>query len=403
MSFRKDWPGSSRCSRRFGWIVAAVGLCATIVVGPAAAVAQQRDGPGAQAASPVVQTDDAALAQRQALPERFDTGLWPTLAAVVPGVLFHGTGLWAAGAPETAWNLARIQGVGMVVSTLGIIAAYGTGASHRTIEAIYYPSLVGLTAFVMPWFADIYGSSVGGRDAGPRLTLPLVEARTGYAYIRDPIFDFTSFSYTEAELRIEPIRVRPSAWLAVDDDNQRLRLEVIGRLFGPRASARPARSDGSFLDLETAFTYHNFGSDDFQTIVLEAQLAGRYDMRRFSPVLRGSFFELALGVGGQLFGYDVEGGAIGEDVDGLLLMRTAYGVYFGPSGDRYGEAELYYNHRHDDFAAGLALGTNTDGLFGHVGAKGFYYLSDHWGAFADFRAGSAYVAMGGVAFRYGGK
>ncbi len=351
--------------------------------------------------SPVIRHHDR-LHEPYQPPKGFHPGLWPTVVAVVPGVLFHGSGLWLAGDSKTAWDLARIQGVGLVVTTLGLIALYGTGASRRTIGLIAYPTLLGLDAFIAPWFADIYGSAVGGRHAGARLRLPLVEARAGYTYVHDPVFDYTSFAYAEAKLRVEPMRFKPQAWIALDSDTQRLRLEITGRFFGPRDSQRALRDDGSFLDLESAITYHNDGTQGFQTMVLETQLSGRYDMVRLSPTLRGSFFDLSVGVGGQLFEYNAIDTGMGEDVDGLLLMRTGYGVYLGPSGNHYGEAEIYYNHRHDDFAAGMLLGTNVDGLLGHVGAQGFYYLTRHWGAFADFRVGSAYVATAGVAFRYGG-
>lgn len=380
------------------------GLCAVLIgwmmASPAVAQAQQEER--AQATdSPVVLDGEQTAAAEQELPAEFEPGALPTLAAIFPGVLFHGTGLWLAGADEAAYELARIEAVGLLTMAAGIVGVYATGASRDTIELLYYPSLVGMSAFVTPWFADIYGSAVGGRQADARQALAPVEARAGYAYVYDPVFDYRHFSYAQAEVRLEPVRLVPSAWISVDDDNQRLRLEGIGRLLGPRASERATRPDGSFLDLETAVTYHNF-SEGFQTLTLETQLAGRYDMRRLSPVLRGSFYELALGAGAQLFGYAVDDGELGEDVSALLLMRTAYGVYLGPSGDRYGEAKIYYDHRHDDFAAGININGQADGLMGHVGAKGFYYLGKNWGAFADLTAGSGYVALGGITFRYGG-
>jgi hypothetical protein len=336
------------------------------------------------------------------LPEGFEPGVLPTLAAVFPGVLFHGTGLWAAGADQAAYELARIEAIGLVGSTLGLIGVYATGASSDTVELIYYPSMVAISAFVMPWFADLYGASVGGREADARHDLAPIEARAGYAYIHDPVFDYAHFSYVQADVRLEPVRLIPSAWISLGQDNQRLRLEGHGRLLGPRAGVKSHGRDGSFLDIETGITYHQFGTEQFETLVLEAKLAGRYDMRRLSPVLRGSFYELAMGVGGQLFGYAAADGELGEDVSALLLMRTAYGVYFGPSGDRYGEAKVYYNHRHDGFAAGSGFNSDIDGLFGHAGIEGFYYLSDSWGLFADFKAAAAYVALTGVTFRYGG-
>ena len=355
--------------------------------------------------SPVVRAESVRVQEPYELPAEFEPGVWPTAAAIFPGVLFHGSGLWLAGDDRGAYNLARIQSVGLLTTTLSIMALFGSGASADTIEWIAYPGLVGASALIAPWFFDIYGASVGGREAGARAALPPVEARLGYAYIYDPVFAYSQFTHAQAEVRLEPLRLVPSAWFAVDDDNQRLRLEANFRLFGPRTGAREAqreaRADGSFFDLESAVTYHNFGTEGFESVVLEASLAARYDMRRLTPALRGSFAELALGAGSQFMGYD-EDSPIGEDISALLLMRSVFGVYLGPSGSRYGEAKLYYDHRHDGFIAGTGLGTNIDGLMGHVGAEGFYYLSENWGAFADVQVGSAYMGTAGVKFRFGG-
>ncbi len=363
------------------------------------------EDPGATE-SPVVRAENVHIAEPYELPQDFDPGLWPTAAAIFPGVLLHGTGLWLAGDGEAAYNLARIQALGLVTTTLGIMALFGTGASGDTLELIVYPGLVGASALIMPWFFDIYGASVGGRQASARDALAPIEARAGYAYIYDPVFDYNHFSHAQAEVRLEPLRLVPSAFIAVDDDNQKLRLEGNVRLFGPRSDGEDARrqrrADGSFLDVESGVTYYNFGTEDFESIVLEAGLAGRYDMRRLSPSLRGSFGELALGAGSQLMGYGTDDTPIGEDISALLLMRTAFGVYFGPSAARYGEAKLYYNHRRDGFVAGMGLNTNLDGVVGHIGAEGFYYLSPNWGAFADIKAGASYMGTAGVIFRYGG-
>jgi hypothetical protein len=368
-----------------------------LAIVPAHSFAQQTDA----VESPVVRSDEEAVAEQVELPEDFDPGFWPTAAAVFPGVLFHGSGLWLAGADDAAYEVARVQAIGLVTTTLSLIGIYTTGASEDTIGLFAYPGLVGVSAFVMPWFADIYGSSVGGRTASARQALAPIEARAGYMYVHDPVFDYDHFTYAEAEVRLEPVRLVPKAWVSLDNDNQQLRFEGIGRLIGPRAGERATRPDGSFLDLEGAVTYHSF-EEGFKSLVVESSLAGRYDLRRLSPVLQGSFYELSLGLGGQFFGYDAPDAELGEDLSALLLMETAFGVYFGPSADRYGEAKVYYDHRHDGFVRGLGLASQVDGVMGHVGAEGFYYLGDNWGAFADFKAGSTYTAMGGLTFRYGG-
>lgn len=334
------------------------------------------------------------------LPEGFEPGWLPTAAAVFPGVLLHGTGLWLAGDADAAYDLARVQAIGLVAGTAGFLGVYGTGASQKTIAALYPLTLVGTAAFVMPWFADIYGASVGGRKADADLALAPVEARAGFAHIYDPVFEYQNFGVVSADLRVEPVTLTPQAWFAIDDDNQRLRLQADVRLFGPRAGGGPRPADGSYVDLETAATYHRFGTDGFETLTVEAAAAGRYDLRRISASLRGSFAELAVGLGAQTVDHHTSPTGFGHTLDGLLLMRTAFGVYLGSEG-RYGEAKLYYDHRHDDFAAGSGLGTRVDGIVGHVGLDAFYYPFARWGAFADIQAGSAYLGLIGVTYRYG--
>ena len=51
-----------------------------------------------------------------------------------------------------------------------------------------------------------------------------------------------------------------------------------------------------------------------------------------------------------------------------------------------------YDHRHDDFAAGLQLPGLGSGPAGHFGLASEIFVSPRWGLAADIQAGSAYVA-----------
>ncbi|MFW5967084.1 MAG: hypothetical protein ACOCV2_06175 [Persicimonas sp.] len=372
-------------------------VVALAIIAPVRAAADDADAVHGDDSS-VVDTSD-----EEELPDDFEAGAMPTAVAVFPGLLLHGAGLYVAGDKKGAYALAAAEGIGLLGTTVGLLSVYGTGASRRIINPIYYGSLVSASALILSWFADIYGASTGGRSDQARRRLPPLEARAGYAYIHDPHFDYAHFGHARAAFRLEPIRFTPEAWIALDDDNQRLRLESDARFYGPRAAPADAAADGTFVDLETGLTYHNFGSEDFRYLVVEAGLGSRYDLRRISPALRGSFTELSLGIGTQMHGYGGEETQLGEDFSSLLLMRTAFGLYFDPPGTPYGELELYYDHRHDDFAAGSSFNTTLDGVMGHGGLEGFYYPGRHWGLFADLQAGSAYLALAGFTFRYGGK
>ena len=61
---------------------------------------------------------------------------------------------------------------------------------------------------------------------------------------------------------------------------------------------------------------------------------------------------------------------------------------------------IYYDHRHDDFAAGFKLRGIGSGVAGHFGIEGRMYLSEHWGVSAEAMVGSAYVAGVSILFRH---
>jgi hypothetical protein len=170
-------------------------------------------------------------------------------------------------------------------------------------------------------------------------------------------------------------------------------------LIAPKPNAAHRAFDGSFLDLETALSWHRFGGEEFATTTGEVALAGRLDMSRVGPSLTGSFAEMSLGWAGAAYAYARLNTR--ADVAELLLARFGYGLYVGWPGAPRGEATIYYDHRHDGFAAGLKLPGLGSGVAGHFGASLRYYLSDQWGILAETSAGSAYVAGLSLLFRHG--
>lgn len=337
-----------------------------------------------------------------------DSGVFPTLAAIVPGVLLHGSGHFAGGDTETAIDLLLLEGISVAVTAAGFVPIVATGASRRIITVAYATTLVGLSGFAISWLADVYGSSVGERGGfgTPRLELPPMIAELGYLYVYDPVFDYSHLAHAQIDLRWSALRLTPSTTIAVDDDNQRARLELAYRFVGPKARfeartdpALEADLDGGFLDLEGATTWHNHGSDGFRVLTVETSLEGRYDMANFGHSLRGSFAEMSLGLGVELYDFDAPGLGFGSDAAPLLLMRFAYGLYLGDPGEAPGELAIYYDHRHDEWPGGLATAGKGDGVPGHFGLGGFYDLTERFGVSASFEAGSAYVASTALRYR----
>ncbi len=321
-------------------------------------------------------------------------GVVPTLVAVGPGLVLHGAGTFVARDRTTARRILISEGVSFAAFIAGGALLAGTGASRKVVGVTLPIVTASGSIFMLGWLADIYAASTGGRDVSGAPQLAPLEAELGYRYVYDPQFEYRNFVYVQSDLRMHRFRLSPSAWLAVDDDNQRLFLDGAYRVLG-RSIGRPTR-DGSYLDLAMGMTMHRYPDEKFTVYTPEWRLDSRLDLGHVGPSLRGSFFDAQVGYGLELYDFEVASG--GPDPFGLLLGRFGFGVYFGDSMLRTGEAVVYYDHRHDDFAAGLGVRGIGGGFLGHVGLKAHQYFSAHWGAGLLIEGGSAIVA--GLSLKY---
>jgi hypothetical protein len=321
-------------------------------------------------------------------------------AAIVPGLVLHGSGHVVMGDSRTGSRLLVLEGVGLGTLALGFVPTVLSGASRRLVGPGVALSVVGGGLFVISALADLYGvvAPPGGFGEPSRLP-PVFQAEVGYRYVYDPVFAYRNFVLYEIDYRAGWMRLHPSAWFALDDRTSRWRVPLGVRLIGPRPSPSPESIDGSFVDIEAALTRHADLTDRFIITTGELSVLGRLDMRRFARSLTGSFAELGLGWATQSYHYDVKGAS--GDVGELLLGRVGYGMYVGWPGTARGEVMLYYDHRHDDFAAGLKLPGIGSGVAGHFGLLARFFVSDHWGFAAEAVAGSAYVTGVSLLFRQG--
>lgn len=309
--------------------------------------------------------------------------------AIFPGVIVHGTGHWVRGEPQTARRLLYMEGAGIGLILLGGIPIVLSGASRRLVGPAAALVASGVGFFGISMLADLYGvAAPEGGTGQPQRWAPFIETRLGYRYVYDPQFSYRSFLFNGIDLRWQAFRLAPATWWALDDKNARVRLLGAYRLAGPRPDRR-AR-DGSFADVEVGTTHHRFGSEHFRTTTVEAFVNGRLDMGRIGRTLRGSFAEMGVGWALQTFDYDLVRGDPDLDVEDLLLARHGYGVYLGGPERAAGEVFAYYDHRHDDFAAGLKLPGLGSGVAGHFGLAASAYFGE-FGLALELEAGSAYV------------
>jgi hypothetical protein len=120
---------------------------------------------------------------------------------------------------------------------------------------------------------------------------------------------------------------------------------------------------------------------------------------RLAKPLLGSFLELGLGGAVQRYSYDLPGPSIPSDLQTMLLGRFGFGVYVGGPSAPDGEFLFYYDHRHDDYAAGLLSTLPLSGVAGHFGIDGRMFFSENWGVSAQGQIGSALVGGLSLMFR----
>ena len=326
-------------------------------------------------------------------------GVLPTLAAIVPGGLLHGAGTYVAGDKRTAKRLVIAGSAGFAALLLAGGMLELTGTSRRLVGVFVPLAFVGSAVFFTSWLADLYGAATGGREATAASFTPWAEWEAGYRYVYDPQFAYRSFAALRSDLRHGALRVSPTAMIALDDDNQRLGLDLAYRLRGRRPGEHSL--DGSFLDVTSGLLLHRYGAEGFAVWTPTFALEGRLDLAHVGKSLRGAFVDGQLGAGLELYAFEGRGQAR-ENAFGLLLARFGFGVYFGSGATRTGELSVYYDHRHDDFAAGLGVRGIASGVVGHIGGAGHYYFDRHWGASALLEVGSAVVSGVSVRYRAGG-
>ncbi len=300
-------------------------------------------------------------------------------AALVPGLLLHGSGHFVLGDSDTAGTLLMLEGIGLLGIVGGLAGIAITGASGKTVTPLTGITIGGAGLFTTTFVADLYG--VFGVAPSRAQPLTPIETSLGVAYVSDRIFEYGVFSTWSLDLRFDDLRLSPSAWVALDDDNARLRGEVAYRVAGDSRAA--------YLDLVGALTHHHYGSEGFAITTGELAVASRLGTDWLIPALAGTFVEGAFGVGleGHRF-FD-----LATHSATLLVGGFAFGAYLPR-----GEVALYYDHRHDGFAAGLKMAGLGSGVGGHLGARGEWFFGD-LGVRVGAETGSAHVVSAALVYR----
>jgi hypothetical protein len=317
----------------------------------------------------------------------------PEIAAVFPGFLLHGSGVWLQGRNPTAQRLVLLEGAAVLTTFAAGFVLFQTGAARDVVGPTALGAVAGVGTFGVSFLANVYAAWAPRDGWGePLRRSALLESSAGYLYVYDPQFEYRHFATVQVVARPLAWRLAANVAVAPGQDNQRIELGLGYRVLGVRGRGEEAASDGSYLEPRLGFSEHRFEADGFSARVFELAVEGRLDTDRYLPDVRGAFFQGEAGYAKQVFRNDVPG-PNPTTWTSLLLAQVGFGLYLGNRADRQtgGEVQLYYNHRHDGFASGLKVNGLGSGPAGHFGILGSYRLSPEWGVRLRTEAGSAYT------------
>jgi hypothetical protein len=347
---------------------------------------------------------DPGAPEREAPPPETSDRALAGAAAVVPGVVVHGMGHYAAGETTTGNRLLLAEGVGLGLVLGAGYSIVATGASRYVVGPAAATVIFGVGLFGMSFLADVYGSvSPDAAAAGRRTRAPAwAETELGYRHISDPIFAYEDFLVESVSIRSGRLRLTPSGWFSLDADNARYRVEGAYRFLGktPTVADRPTMND--HLDAVVGMVHHRYATERFTRSSMGLAVDTRYDLGHVGRTLRGAFVEAGAGYSFARIDYDVQGIEVPTDFDDVLLARFGFGAVFRGKSNPGSEARVYYDHRHDDFAGGLIMEGLGSGVAGHFGIEARWFFTPELGLGAQAEVGSAFVTGLSVLFRQAG-
>lgn len=313
---------------------------------------------------------------------------WAALgASLVPGILVHGAGSWVIGERDTARRLLYIElaGIGLAAGSLAGLAY--TGAARAFVAPLAALGMFGVGAFGVSFLADVYNVAAPPEGWGRSPNrVSLVEASVGYTYLHQQQFRFSHLLRYSLQARGGRVLVGAAGSLAPRDAHDHTLLEAGYRFWG--ATPSHEQHDGSFLEARAGLYRTRYAEEDFTTRGHQLLLTARLDSERWAPEIHGAFAEASLGYARRVSEFDM---LSAKQVDALLLGGFAFGVYHGEPERLGGWSKLYYDHRHDGYAAGLLTPGLGSGVIGHFGLEVHHYLSSRFGLSVVTELGSAWL------------
>lgn len=310
-------------------------------------------------------------------------------AAVFPGVIVRGSGSYLVHEKRAAKRLLIMADIGLGSIVVGGLAVGLTGGSKYFIEPFVPMIVAGSGLFVASWMSDLWVAAGGSRTRPePRAATPW-SVELGTTYLRDAYRE-RAFLRPAARYVQGRVEVGAVGWFDLLGHANEGLIEAKLRVIGPAATGEIVE-DNSFFVVRVGGRARSDDEDRVDVLTAELELIGRLDMIRLDRALRGTFVELSTGIGVERGSYPNDT----SDADSLLLGRAVWGVYLR---DR-GEATMFYDHRRDHLAGGLAA-WRAAGFVGSIGANADVRIGGPWAVRAEVEVGNAWVVT--AALRYQG-
>jgi hypothetical protein len=309
--------------------------------------------------------------------------------AIVPGLVVRGAGSWLVGERRTAKRLAAAGALGLAAAAAGGLPIGATGSSPYTIWTGVPLLVAGTGTFLSSWLADIWVAAgverVGAARAAPPWSVDVATTWQRDAYRNRALLG------AAGHLELGRLGLDAAGRLDAGNAARAGELGARWRILGAAASGRVV-GDGSRLAVRTAARLERDDDDRVTLATAEAELAGRLDLHHLDPAIRGSFAELSAGAGIARTGYPQDR----HDLDAILLGGFGFGAYLGERG----EAALFYDHRRDGLAGGLAA-VRAAGFVGAFGARLDLLVHGPWAIRGQLQVGNAWVTTLGLRYQGG--
>lgn len=308
-------------------------------------------------------------------------------ASIFPGVLLHGSGTWVLGEKRAAKRLAITGAIGFGALALGGAAVGITGGAEPMVIWGVPMIIAGAGLFFPSWFADVWNAAGGPKVRGAAHARSPWTLELATAWLHD--------GYRERALirgggSFDIGRVGPYVSALVDAEGEARTGEVGARVRILGAPATGARiTDGSRLYARACVRRHEDDDDMVEITSTEAEVGGRLDLLHIDPILDGSFLEVSIGMGVERVRY----ADLVSDTESLFLGRFAWGLYLG----RHSELAVFYDHRRDSLAGGIAAG-RAAGFVGSVGSTLDVRIAGPFAAIAELEIGNGWVTTAGIRY-----